>query len=388
MILGVICFGVIGIVISFLFTLLMINFDIKYKLILQTLLGVGGNGLSLWGLFNLFSVEKSNMKFAYTISFFVCFLLGVVIMMFILCKLIKDKDDNDVLRIRDILLGQKSYIQKYYEQREKEIDNKLNIPMLEERERKIQQKEDSLLSEKKFLEEEEQRIKELGKKKLRLNLPENKEVTITEKFISVLPSYIGDYSRCVNEIRNTTEKMLYDSSKDLTNSIQDLRTFFMNIIMLISNYIFGQSNDIRIHFRYYDENTKMYEKFVAIEGKQVSNKKLTSIPFEGSMIQKSFECKRALIKSINAEYDYQSSNNRKWKDYMTYTFYNITRNGKPILSFGISVKNENRFKDIFYFLNYVEMDTFLDELVDSINDKVGLENVLYREEVVSNEQDI
>lgn len=388
MLLGAICFGVIGIFISFIFTLLMINFDAKYKLLLQTLVGVGGNGLSLFGMFNLFSVQDSNMKFAFTISFFVCFLIGVFFMMFIMCKLIKDKDDNDVLRIRDILLGQKSYIQKYYKQREKEIDNKLNIPMLEERERIIKQKEDSIINERKFLEEEEQRINELGKKKIALILPENRKITITEKFISVLPSYIGDFSRCVNAIRNTTEKMIDDAQKDSSYNVQDLSTFLMNIIMLISNYLFGKSNDIRIHFRIYDESTKMYEKFVAIEGDKLSTKNMTPIPFEGSMIQKSFNCKRALIKSINSDFDYQSNNNQKWKDYMTYTFYNITRDGRPILSFGISVKNENRFKDIFYFLNFVEIDTFLNEIMESINEKVILEDVLYREEVVSNEQDI
>ena len=52
--------------------------------------------------------------------------------MVIMCKIMKDKDDKDVLRIRDIILGQKKYIEKYYQKREEEInenvtDTELNL---------------------------------------------------------------------------------------------------------------------------------------------------------------------------------------------------------------------------------------------------------------------
>lgn len=43
----------------------------------------------------------------------------------------KDRDDGDILRIRDIILGQKNYIETYYKKREKEIDDKLNVTALE-----------------------------------------------------------------------------------------------------------------------------------------------------------------------------------------------------------------------------------------------------------------
>ena len=94
------------------------------------------------------------MKFWTTTSLFLTLLVSFIIMMILMCKLIKDKDDNDILRIRDILLGQKSYIDKYYEKRTKEIDNKLQIPLLEERERKIAQKENDIITKESFITDE------------------------------------------------------------------------------------------------------------------------------------------------------------------------------------------------------------------------------------------
>ncbi len=94
-------------------------------------------------------------------------------MMLIMCRLIKDKDDADVLRIRDILLGQKSYIDKYYEKRAKEIDEKLNINNLNKIAEELHIKENSLAERMVLIEKEEEKINELGRKKLRLLLPEN-----------------------------------------------------------------------------------------------------------------------------------------------------------------------------------------------------------------------
>ncbi len=42
-------------------------------------------------------------------------------------------------------------------------------------------------------------------------------------------------------------------------------------------------------------------------------------------------------------------------------------NDKPILSFGISVKNEERFRDTFYFLNYIEFEHYINEMLEQVN---------------------
>lgn len=134
------CYAVIGGAIGSVFALLFINFDKSWKKILSFIFGIGGSSGLIFVCADYFEITEQNMKFWTTTSLFLTLLVSFIIMMILMCKLIKDKDDNDILRIRDILLGQKSYIDKYYEKRTKEIDNKLQIPLLEERERKNRSK--------------------------------------------------------------------------------------------------------------------------------------------------------------------------------------------------------------------------------------------------------
>lgn len=98
-------------------------------------------------------------------------------------------------------------------------------------------------------------------------------------------------------------------------------------------------------------------------------------PYERSDI-----CKRALIKSINPKYDFSSNNNIVWKDYMTFSFYGIRYKNHPILSFGISVKNEERFKQQFYFLNYVKIEECLEDNLEKINEAFDLQKIFYNKE--------
>ena len=40
----------------------------------------------------------------------------------------------------------------------------------------------------------------------------------------------------------------------------------------------GKPNDIRVHFRYYNENTGKYDKLIAIMEAKLVTKKITPIP--------------------------------------------------------------------------------------------------------------
>ena len=117
---------------------------------------------------------------------------------------------------------------------------------------------------------------------------------------------------------------------------------------------------------------------MAIIGETIVSKPMTFIPYsDDSMIKRSYECKRALIKSINIDHDYRSNNYTVWQDYMTYTFYNFKIQDKPYLSFGISVKNEARYKKLFHFLNYFKLEIYLQENIEKLNEYVSIENILY-----------
>lgn len=63
---------------------------------------------------------------------------------------------------------------------------------------------------------------------------------------------------------------------------------------------------------------------------------------------------------------------------MTYTFYNVKSDNIPYLSFGISLKNEIRYKKIFYFLNYINFfEEYLQEKIETLHLNYDLENILY-----------
>lgn len=369
---AIICFGSIGILIGFIFTLFLINFDGKWKVLLEGLISIGGSGISIWGLFKLFEIQEQQEKFWATTSFIVLFIFTVIVALFLMCKVIKDKDNADILRIRDILLGQKSYIEKYYEKRKNEIDS--NLPKLEEREKQIVQQEKELAAKISYVESEMNKLKQVGNRKLKFVLPVKKDIYINKEFIELLPSYISDITTCIYDIKLHTEEFI---KKDMIN-LTDLTSYLISISTFIAQDIFGgKSNDIRVHFRYYNEITEKYDKLVAIRGVKIVTQNLTSIPYNNSMIQKSFECNRALIKSINSEFDYRSNNYTLWKDYMTYAFYNLKRNDIPYLTFGISVRNETRFKNLFYFLNYFRFEECLQDYIEEINEHFSIEKILY-----------
>lgn len=168
MIAGIFCYSIIGIVIGVIFSLLFINFDKTWKKIASSLVSFGGSGGIIYYASVFFGIEEQQTKL-WTVTFlFAMFLISFIFMMFLMCKLIKDRDDDDILRIRDILLGQKAYIDKYYEKRAKEIDEKLNIEILEKMKEELQVKENSLQERTIYLEKEEEKINELGKKRLKL----------------------------------------------------------------------------------------------------------------------------------------------------------------------------------------------------------------------------
>lgn len=373
-----ICFAMVGIAYGLVFVLLFVRFDNKWKVLLESLFGIGGSGAGLVFLFNLFNITDQNQKFSTVTFFMIGLILSSIISLFMVCKLIKDKDDDDILRIRDILLGQKDYINKYYKQREKEIDSKLNISSLEKREKNIRRDEKIVEEKEKFLKGEEDKILNLGNTKLKLILPENKKIVLTNVHLEELPSYAANIFRCVYDMSNITHSFLEENEgKKITKII--LNSYLISMLACIQKDIFNSnSNDVRLHFRYYNANTREYDALVAVIGLKVSTSHITPIPIdEDNMISRSSICKRALIKSINPQHNYISNNYTAWKDYITYTFYNLKYGDIPFLSFGISVKNSERYKSTFYFMNYFMIEDSLRENIELINDLFNIKELLY-----------
>ena len=388
MIVCVCCFIFLGIFVGGASAILYVNFDKDVKKLLFAILGAGGS----WGLItyfhNQFEISDGIQKMVTWVAFIPSLIISFCFVLFIICKLMRDKDDADVLRIRDILLGQKDYVAKYYEWRKKQIDEKLQISKLEEREKKVSNRENACQGEEKRLLELRNSLKKQSRNKLCLLLPENKIVALNQEFVNELPAYLEGFSHCINGIEYyfDEEKKKIEEGEDVTK--ESFSALLMNIVVCILSSVFDNSSQIRIHFRYYNLQSGFYEMLVAITGKNthpdiISN--MTPIPYKESMIEKSYYCKRAVIRSLNPNATkYDGKNRAVWRDYMTYSFYNITiKNNEgvevPALTFGISVKNEERYKNLFRFLNFAKLEDYINNSIDSYNDIAHIKDILYAE---------
>lgn len=366
-----------GAFLALFFILYYINGEGNWKIFFEFLIGLGGNVGSLFLLDTMFPTEDIVIRLSSIASCLLSFLIVCGILLCVVAYIMKENDGRKIIRLRDILLGQFPFIKHYYETRAKEIDGRLSIQELEKREKEISKKEEQLESRQKYLDDELERIESLSNKKLKIHLPENKNITINKEYIDLIPSYIADMHYCMHEIELSTESILSTPIDQIDNLT--LTSYFMSVATYISSHLFGgTSADARIHFRIYSSEKNGYIKLVAVIGNKLFTNSLTIIPYnDDSMIKKSYECKRALIKSINEEHNYQSANHKIWQDYMTYTFNGLLYDNKPYLTFGISVKNTERYKKALYLINYFRIENFLQDNIERINDKIDIASILY-----------
>ena len=203
-----------------------------------------------------------------------------------------------------------------------------------------------------------------------------KNLIVTDEFLELLPSYVDNLGSFVQAINAETD-IFISEHQTITN--KDFSAYLLMLSIHIAEHFFNKnSKEVRVHFRYYDMAKNGFAKLICMTAGKEYKQNLTFIPFdEANMIIKSFECKRALIKSHNRKYDYVSNNSTIWTDYMTGTFYNIKKDDKPCLSFGISVKNSTKFRHLFNFLNYCKFETYLQEVIERVNLHYSIETILY-----------
>ncbi len=115
------CHGSIGVVAAIIFSLMFINFDQSWKKGVATLFTVILSGGGVAAIYRAFGEIDTNTIFVSITVLLVSFIISFILSMLLIAAIIKDKDDRDKIRIRDILLGQKAYIDNYYRKREQEI---------------------------------------------------------------------------------------------------------------------------------------------------------------------------------------------------------------------------------------------------------------------------
>ena len=366
----------IGILLGGMTAYLLVTFEQKWYKYITMVIGTGGTSRIMILIHNNYGANDFSSKQKFDFFLLLSLITTFLIVLAILIHFIKVENTEDVgvIRTRDIILGRKDYIETYYNARKRQIDEKLNLPALEKREKVIQLRENAADEYEKYLKDQFEKLKNSSKNKLCLTLPDKKIILLNQAFIDQTPSFMDGFSQCINSMR------LYLQSIKEKTEVMDLETLqvaLTNICVSVMTFLFGNSTQVRTHFRKYNDSTKQYELFVGIEGNKFIDT-LTPIPYEESMIGQSDICHQALIKSLNAgATKYNGNNNTIWKDYMTYAFYNLRHEDRPIISFGISVKNEKRYRDQFYFLNYAKFENYLNSSLVELNRITSIESVLY-----------
>lgn len=181
--------------------------------------------------------------------------------------------------------------------------------------------------------------------------------------------FVDNVCKFKSDVENLTNDFCREFEAKENNIDKDekqkrLKGYFVGIGLYIANDLFGISNEnVRTHFRVLKDN--MYIQYVVILGSEISKDKISDIPRGNSMIDKSFELKRSLVASLNPESKYDT--NTVWEDFITLSEYNITKDGAPFLSMGVSIKYAEQFKDMLYFLSYYKIERCLVSYIDRIN---------------------
>lgn len=257
----------LGALLSLFFTLYYVNGDGKWKLFLEIVIGAGGNVGAIFLLDNWIKPNDIVIRMYSIGSCILSFLVVTFVLLVIFSYIMKDKDDKDIIRLRDIMLGQTAWINKYYEKRSKEIDNKLNIPALERKAEELSKREESIIQKESYIKEEREKLAELTNKKLRINLPENADIVLNKEYIDSMPAYISDIIRCINNLDACTDMILKKSKGDL--EITSIKSYFVLLATYISSDLFGGNTpNVRVHFRLYDLEKNGYVKLVAVVGKK------------------------------------------------------------------------------------------------------------------------
>lgn len=358
-------FALIGSIVGIFGTLLFFRMDTSWKQVGLGFLGVFSAGGS--GLYLIDYLDVPAERVALILLILTAGLMISVYKTFLgLCKSLKEQTGNNIIRVLDIIVGYDGFLKDYYEMRKKNVDKEVELDEINSRKAKLDSKE-------KYLLELQKEIEEQKKNCLTIKLPEYGEMAVTDSFIKKIPFFISNICKFTKNVEQLTNNFLGQFTGEKNRDIECLKGYFAGVGMYVASDLFGTTNDdVRTHFRILKSD--LYVQYTVVVGTRLSSEKITDIPRGDYLIEKSFELKRSLVASLNpgSYYDTKSS----WEDFMTITYYNLTENGKPFLSMGISIKYSEQFRDMLYFLNYYKIENCLQKLINKINEKCDIVSTL------------
>ena len=376
----VIIYLIIGAMVGLVCSLLFFRMEQGWKKVLTFLLGTGSSGGLFLTLNNLCGIEDYDSKNFLLALMLISVSVSALLTFIKLCSLLKEQDGANIIRVLDIILGQKDFIVEYYKTRRREIDTKLNLDEIIQKNQRLENKENGLRVYEEELNQRQKNIENQIEKGVFLNLPERQKIPMTNHLLNDFPEYVEFYAKYISHIRIHTQDFVERLEKSNDNEEKRilLDAFFLGICTFTIVDLFHENgtNKIRVHFRKLDSKEE-YVKLVAATGMIASEKDLTPIPIaKANMINQSYRNRASMIKSLNIQYHFETANEQIWNEYLTYTFGELFNNGHPFLSFGISVKNKAKFENMFYFLNFCRIEYILQESIDKIATKCDIINII------------
>ena len=347
-----ILFFLIGCGIGIFGTLLFFRMDGTWK---QVVLGITSSlitGSTGAIIINYFNISKNNRAAA-----FLCVFAGLGVSIYFtfkkLCEVLKSQTDKNVIRILDIILGYDKFIKEYYEERKK-----VSCADFEKKAREYRNKELELIecerklnSREKLLYDNEKNFSQQCKDKLFLDLPVHCQYVPSVEFVKLIPFSVESYNIFVNKLNKLTNECIKQYTDNKAKNEESFKAFLSGMGMFIASALFGTSkHDVRTHFRIC--NGQLHRKYAIVYCDSLSDDNLSDIPVGASLIEESFNAKRAIVASLNSDATY--STGTKWEDYMTYAFQCVSKDEKPFFSMAISIKGKHDYQYMLCFLTTVK----------------------------------
>lgn len=204
-----------------------------------------------------------------------------------------------------------------------------------------------------------------NKESIKVILPIKHNHTIDQRFVEDIPANVASIIHISEEIRILTNnfKHSFSQQSEDTKRDEELRGYFLGICYHLAT-LFDYST--RVHIRIL--NGAKYKKYISTYAYQDGSfkpdiQKMKDMSYDNQMIAKSFENQCSLIKSLNPSL-HESGSRNKWQNYLMFALPQITHDGKPVFSVGISVTR--RIDERFYFLNYCSIETIIGRYIESV----------------------
>ncbi len=329
--------------------------------------------------YELFGITENNKLNLFTV-YFVTALVTSILTVLIFAKQLKKQEGPFQLSMLDILLGYQQAIKNYYHYREKQIDQDLNIDSLNKLKARLESKESQLNKKEHLLTSQQQQIDSLLQTKPHLVIPINHKIVIDLHFLKMLPEYLFSITEFYHQLHSFTKDFCKDmpQRKCKNSSESILKTYLSGVCLYIGECLF-KWRGVRVHIRLHCNSREIHYKWMAFYEYSEYKDEMSDISDKKGMIFNSARAKRSLVKSANLSLHESAGNDQLWEDYITLTFNRYIELTYPLISIGISVKNEESHREMLYFLSYLKIEEVIQNAFTILEEELPITHILRNE---------